>query len=77
MRWKREIKSKIPKAKAALIKEKTHFNTKMDSILRKKVEKYHICSTTLYGAEAWTLRKVDQKYLNIFEMWYWRKMMIS
>jgi len=27
----------------------------------------------LYGADSWTLRKVDQKYLESFEMW-WRMM---
>jgi hypothetical protein len=26
----------------------------------------------LYGAETWTLQKVDQKYLESFEMWCWR-----
>jgi len=26
----------------------------------------------LYGAETWTLRKVDQKYLESFKMWCWR-----
>jgi replicative superfamily II helicase len=31
----------------------------------------------LYGAETWTLRKVDQKYLETFEMWCWRRMEIS
>jgi hypothetical protein len=28
----------------------------------------------LYGAETWTLRKVDQKYLVSFEVWCWRRM---
>jgi hypothetical protein len=28
----------------------------------------------LYGSETWTLRKVDQKYLESFEMWCWRRM---
>jgi hypothetical protein len=28
----------------------------------------------LYGAETWTLRKVDQKYLESFEVWCWRRM---
>jgi len=28
----------------------------------------------LYGAEIWTLRAVDQKHLEGFEMWCWRKM---
>jgi hypothetical protein len=31
----------------------------------------------LYGAETWTLRKVDKKYLESFEMWCWRRMEIS
>jgi len=25
-----------------------------------------------YGAEIWTLRKIDQKYLESFGMWFWR-----
>jgi len=28
----------------------------------------------LYGAEAWTLRAVDQKHLESFEKWCWRRM---
>jgi hypothetical protein len=28
----------------------------------------------LYGAETWTLRAVDQKHLESFEMWCWRRM---
>jgi len=28
----------------------------------------------LYGAESWTLRRVDQKYLKCFEVWGWRRM---
>jgi hypothetical protein len=27
----------------------------------------------LYGAETWTVRKVDQKYLGNYEMWYCRR----
>jgi len=28
----------------------------------------------LYGAEIWLLRKTDQKYLESFAMWGWRRM---
>lgn len=28
----------------------------------------------MYGAEIWTLSKVDKKYLKSFEMCYWRRM---
>ena len=31
----------------------------------------------MYGAETWTLRKVDQKYLESSEMWRWGGMVIS
>jgi hypothetical protein len=31
-------------------------------------------STASNGAETWTLRKVDQKYLENSEMWCWRRM---
>jgi len=44
--------------------------------LRKKLAKCYIWSTTLYkyGAETWTLRAVDQKHLESFEMRCWRRM---
>jgi len=42
--------------------------------LRKKLVKCYIWSMALYGAETWTLRVADQKYLESFEMWYWRRM---
>jgi hypothetical protein len=28
----------------------------------------------LYGAETWRLRKIYGKYLETFEVWYWRRM---
>ena len=28
----------------------------------------------MYGAETWTLRKVDLSYLESFEVWCWRRM---
>ena len=34
---------------------------------------YH-CDVASYGAETWTLRKVDQEYLGSLEMWCWRRM---
>jgi hypothetical protein len=36
--------------------------------------KCYIWSIALYGAETWTLRVVDQKHLESFEMWCWRRM---
>jgi hypothetical protein len=39
-----------------------------------KLVNCYIWSITLYGAEIWTNRKVDQKNLESFEMWCWRRM---
>jgi hypothetical protein len=39
----------------------------------RKLAKCYMWSTALYGAETWTLRKVDQKHLERFKMWCWRK----
>ena len=39
-----------------------------------KLVKCYIWNMALYGAETWTLRAVDQKHLESFEMWCWRRM---
>jgi len=55
---------------AAFIKKKTLFTSKLDLNLRKKLA-MNIWNIVLYGAEIWTLRKVDQNYLESFEMLCW------
>jgi hypothetical protein len=52
-------------AKAAF-NQKTLFTSKLDLNLRKKLVKCYIWRTALFGAETWTLRKVDQKYVKRF-----------
>jgi len=42
--------------------------------LRKKLVKCYIWSVAIYGAETWTLGAVDQKLLESFEIWCWRRM---
>ena len=61
-------------AKAAFSKKKTLFTRKLDLNLRKKLIKCYIWSMALYGVETWTIRAADQKYLESFEMWCWRRM---
>jgi hypothetical protein len=34
----------------------------------------YVWSIVLYGSDTWTLRKLEQKYLESFEMWCWRRM---
>jgi hypothetical protein len=59
-----EIKSRIAMAKAAFNKKKKNrFTSTLDLNLRKKLVKCYIWSMALCGAETWTLRAADQKYL--------------
>jgi hypothetical protein len=67
-RCKQEIKSRIFMAKAAFNMKKTLFISTFGLNLRNKLVKCYIWSTALYGAGTWTLQKVDQKYLENFEM---------
>ena len=61
-------------AKAAFSKKKTLFTSKLDLNLWKIVVKCCIWNMALYDAETWTLWAADQKYLERFEMWCWRRM---
>jgi hypothetical protein len=45
------------------------FTSKLYFNLRKELVKCHIWNIAFYGAETWTLRKVDQKDMGGFEMW--------
>jgi hypothetical protein len=58
-------------------KKKNLFTSKLDLNMRKKLVKCYIWSMALYGVETWTLQAVDQKHLESFEMWCWRRMEIS
>jgi hypothetical protein len=60
-------------AKVAFNKKMALFISKMDLELRKKLVKCYIWSIAVYGTETWTLRAVDQKHLEILEMWCWRR----
>jgi hypothetical protein len=65
---------RIAMAKAAFNKKKTLLTSKLGLELRKKLVKCYIWSIALYGAETWTLRKLDRNYMESFEMWCWRRM---
>ena len=69
-----EINFRIAVAKAAFNKKRALFTGALDLELRKKLMKCYIWSIALYGAETWTLRAVDQKQLESFEMWCWGRM---
>jgi hypothetical protein len=69
-----EIKSRIAMATAAFNRKRAFFTSTLDVKLRKKLVKCYIWSIALYGAVNWALRAVDQKHLESFEMWCWRRM---
>jgi hypothetical protein len=57
--------------------KKALLTSKLNLHLGKILIKCYAWNTASYGAESWTLRKVDQKFLDSFEMWCWRSMEIS
>jgi hypothetical protein len=59
---------RIALAEAAFNKKKALFTSTLDLELRKKLVKCYIWSIVLHGAETWTLRAVDLKHLESFEM---------
>jgi len=61
-------------AKDAFNKKRALFTSTLDLELRKKLVNCYIWSIALYGAETWTLRAVNQKHLECFEMWCWKRM---
>jgi hypothetical protein len=61
-------------AKAAINKKRALFTSKTYLELRKKLVQCNIWSISLYGAETWTFRAVDQKHLESFEMWCRRRL---
>jgi hypothetical protein len=60
-------------AKAAFNKKRKFFTSTLDLELRKKLLNCIVWGIALYGAEPWTLRTVDQKHLESYEMWCWRR----
>jgi hypothetical protein len=60
-------------AKAAFNKNRALFTSTLDLELTKKLVKCYIWSIAFHGAETWALQAADQKHLESFEMWSWRR----
>jgi len=76
-RCTQEMKSRIAMAKAAFNNKKKLFTCKLDLKFKEETMKCCIWIIALFGVETWTLQKVDQKYLENFEGFCWRRMEIS
>jgi len=68
------VKCRVALTKAVFNMQIALFTSALDLQLRKKLVKCYIWSIALYGAETGTFRAVDQKQLESFEMWCWRRM---
>jgi hypothetical protein len=69
----RKIKSRIAMVQAAFNRKKNFLTRNLGLTLRKKLVKCYIWNILLYGAQTYTLRKADQKYLESSETWCWRE----
>ena len=70
----REIKMRIVIAKEVFNRKISLFTSKLNTELREELVRGYVWSIALYGSETWTLRKLEQKYLESFEMWCWMRM---
>ena len=61
-------------AKEAFNRKRSIFCGPLEKELRKRLVKCLVWSVVLYGAETWTVRRNEQKQLEAFEMWVWRRM---
>ena len=69
-----EVKQRVAMAKEAFNRKRSIFCGPLEKELRKRLVKCFVWSEVLYGAETWTLRRNEQKRLEAFEMWVWRRM---
>jgi len=69
-----EVKIRIAMAKEAFNRRRNVFCGPLDKDLRKRLVECLVWSVALYGAETWTLRRNEEKRLEAFEMWVWRRM---
>jgi len=60
--------------KAAFDKRQPFFISKLNLSLRKKLVKCYVWNVALCGAEPGALRKLDQKYIESFELRCWGRM---
>ena len=65
---------RIAIAKEAFNRKMSHLTSKLNIELRKKLVKCPVWSIYLCGSETWTLRTLERKYLESFEMWCLRRM---
>ena len=61
-------------AKEAFNRKMSLFTSRLNTELKKKLVECYVWSIALYGSEIWTLRQLERKYFESFEMRCWRRM---
>ena len=58
--------------------------TNLDSILKSRditlLTKVHVVKAmvfpiVMYGCESWTIKKAEHQRIDVFELWYWRRLL--
>ena len=75
MNYCQEVKQRISMAKEAFNRRRSiSFCGPLENKLRKRLVKSFVWSVALYGTESSTLRRNEQKRLEVFEIWIRRKL---
>ncbi|XP_049833909.1 uncharacterized protein LOC126278101 [Schistocerca gregaria] len=74
-RSKEDIKSRLAMAKKAFLAKRSLLISNTGLNLRKKFLRMYVWSTALYDSETWTVGKLEQKRIEAFEMWCYRRML--
>ncbi|KAJ4444946.1 hypothetical protein ANN_06745 [Periplaneta americana] len=69
-----ETVERIAMAKEAFNRKRSIACELLEKELRKRLVKCFVWSVALYGAETWTLPRSEEKRIEVFEMWIWRRM---
>ena len=70
----KKIVSSIGMVKKIFQDKRKLFTGKMNLELKKRSAKCLVWSVAMYAVETWTLREVDRKKIEAFEMSIWRRM---
>jgi hypothetical protein len=63
-----EIKMRTVIAKEAINRKIPFLTSKLNIELRNRLIRFYVSSIALYGSETWTLRKLERKYLESYEV---------
>ena len=74
MNYCQEVKQRKAVVREAFNRKKSIFCEPLEKELRKRLVKCFVWSVVLCGAEAWTIRRNEQKQLEAFKMWIQRRM---